>query len=481
MTPIGFSAKHRFPRVFLVLAALCAANALVLVFASLETRVVLARVQLFAVLGHALLGTFLVAWVLKDTRFERVPLTAVVALAILVRFISVWASPLLEDDHYRYLWDGFRTAVAFNPYGLAPNEFFANDTLDDRWQNILSGINHPELPTIYGPVLQYFFALAYFIQPGKLGAIQGLLLSIDLVVIALLIFERLPIRWLLVYAIHPAITKEIMASAHPDILVGLFLLAACLAWKRQRRFLTGTLLGLAIATKAPAVLGCVLLLWKSSALPTSPVYPLNVVTAVETRSRIFWRALIPDWHWALPNFLAMALVLIFAYLPFWWASGSDIASLLIFGERWKFNPLLFRVIELALGPELARPAALFLFTVVCFGLTWSWRKKSPAYPPIELLFTALLLLAPVVNPWYWTWGLALAVLKRSQWVIFLSCAGCLSYLNHTVLSEAGMIASRDLAASFGVPWLVTIAQLALALVLLIIFRKSSPRKNLIGA
>ncbi len=470
MDRIGPVTEHRYLRVFLALMALCAINALILVFSSSQTSLGSARVQLIAVLGHALLGTILVVWVLKDKRFERAPVYALVALAMVVRLISVWASPLLEDDHYRYLWDGFRTAVAFNPYEFAPSRFFSDLTITERWQEILSGINHPELATIYGPVLQYFFGLAYFIQPGQLGAIQGLLLVADLAVIALLIFERLPSRWILVYAIHPAISKEVMASAHPDILVGLFLLCACLAWRRDRRLLTGAMLGLAIATKVPAVLGCVLLVWKSGKpLPSQSCQSISDHTFIENKG--IWRTLQPDLGWAFPGFLAMAMVLILVYLPFYLVSGSDLASLIIFGERWKFNPLLFRLIELALGPDLARPAALSAFVGASLRLIWGWRKNSSTYPPIELLFMALLLLSPVVNPWYWAWGLAIAVLKRSKVFVLIACGASLSYLNHTVLSEAGVISSRGLASSFEVPWVVTLAQLVLVLVAWVLWRR----------
>ena len=59
-------------------------------------------------------------------------------------------------------------------------------------------------------------------------------------------------RWLLAYALHPMILKEAMVSAHPDGLVAVWLLLALLAWRRERLFFTGLLLGLAVATKVAA-------------------------------------------------------------------------------------------------------------------------------------------------------------------------------------------------------------------------------------
>jgi hypothetical protein len=331
------------------------------------------------------------------------------------------------------------------------------------------------LPTIYGPVLQYLFALAYFINPGKLGAIQGLLLILDLLVIVLLMIERVPSPWVLIYAIHPAITKEVMASAHPDIVVGLFLLLACMAWRRGRPYLTGALLAAAIATKLPALLGGMLLIWAvAREEPAESAHSLKSKIA-QWLMRASWRELSPDWPWFFRSASSMLAVLALLYLPFWWASGSEWASLIVFGERWKFNPLLFRVLELLLPTGWARPAALIAFLLVAVGLLLMWRKQRAAYPPIELAVMALLLLAPVVNPWYWTWGLALAALCHRPLLSLLACLGGFSYLNSTVLTEASLIQGFDLSLSYSVPWLVTIIQLALMLAVVLAYQRNSKR------
>jgi alpha-1,6-mannosyltransferase len=459
----------------IALAVLCIANAFVLVMASSATGLSSPRVQLIAVMTHCALGAVLVFWVYWDQRFERTPYLLIFGLAIALRLIAAMANPLLEDDHYRYLWDGFRTATAFNPYALAPSEFFSNSALGDAWQEILSGINHPELPTIYGPVLQYLFALAYFINPGKLGAIQGLLLILDLLVIVLLMIERVPSPWVLIYAIHPAITKEVMASAHPDIVVGLFLVLACMAWRRSRPYLTGALLAAAIATKLPAILGGMLLVWAAARKePAVPVHSPNSTIAPWLK-RTSWRALFPDWPWVFASVSSMLAVLALLYLPFWWASGSEWASLMIFGERWKFNPLLFRLLELLLPTGWARPTALIAFLLSAVGLLLMWRKQKTGCPPIDLAVMALLFVAPVVNPWYWTWGLAMAALCNRPLVSLLACLGGFSYLNSTVLSEASLIQAPELGLSYSVPWLVTLLQIVLMFAVVMLYRRNSKR------
>ena len=71
----------------------------------------------------------------------------------------------------------------------------------------------------------------------------------------------------------------------------------------------------------------------------------------------------------------------------------------------------------------------------------------------------LLLLAPVVNPWYWLWALAPALLVGRGLVAAVAGAGVLSYLNTSVLHEAGWLAADSSAAPFSVGWPITMLQL----------------------
>ena len=65
----------------------------------------------------------------------------------------------------------------------------------------------------------------------------------------------------------------------------------------------------------------------------------------------------------------------------------------------------------------------------------------------------MLLLSPVVNPWYWLWVLALAVYLRRASVLAIGAVSALSYVNGSVLAaQAGL-------APFVVPWPLALAQL----------------------
>ena len=410
--------------------------------------------QLLAVLTAAALGSLALLWIAFDAGLSRLPLGWVFGLALLLRLVAVQAEPLLEDDHFRYLWDGMRTVQHFYPYRQAPSAFFGLNNLAAPWQDILSGINNPEIPTIYGPVLQALFALAHLLAPGQIGAVQGLLLLVDLGCMALLARQGVGRRWLLAYALHPMILKEAMASAHPDGLVALWLLLALLLWQRGRMRWTGALLGLAVATKVAALV----------------VVPLFLFGPQPGRA--FWRT-----SAALAFGFVAALSL--AYLPFLVAGGSDAVGLKTFAAQWRFNPLLFRIIEAVAPHDLARPVAGLLVAAGVAALAWRRRDaatkgRDAAMPPVDSALLMLLLMSPVVNPWYALWALGPAVAARAPLGVALGCVGVLAYLNGSVLPQAAGWVFKGSAAPFAVAWPIALAQLAvLALVALWVHRARS--------
>ena len=102
----------------------------------------------------------LALWCWSGKRQVELSVGLVVLFAVAFRAIGVASFPVLEDDFYRYLWDGYRLVEFGNPYGIAPAEFFDAD-LSDRYTDLLDAINYPEVATVYGPTSQWVFALGY--------------------------------------------------------------------------------------------------------------------------------------------------------------------------------------------------------------------------------------------------------------------------------------------------------------------------------
>jgi alpha-1,6-mannosyltransferase len=400
-----------------------------------------ARELLAVLLAHGA-GAAALMWIAFDRRLAHTPVAWVLLTALALRLAVVLAAPLLEDDHYRYLWDGLRTATTLDPYTLPPEAYFGDHTLAARWLDVLSGINHPELPTIYGPLLQALFALAHVIAPAELVALQALLLLVDMAVLALLARWPVGVRWLWAYALHPLVLKEALASAHPDGVLALLLLACAWAWQRGAPLRLGLLLGAALATKVAA--------WV--------VLPLLLIAPGFAHAPAAQR-----WRWTLSVLAGGVAGLAIWYAPFLWAGGSDAAALQVFGQQWRFNPLLFRAIEP--WGHAARPLAALVVVAVVAVLAWRCLlRPAPAgrcgiTAAMAGALLALLLCSPVVNPWYWLWVLPLALAAGQTCALVAGVVAVLSYLNGHVLPLAlpGVSGLPDMP--FQVPVALALVQL----------------------
>ena len=103
----------------------------------------------------------------------------------------LFTAPILEDDYFRYLWDGAVTAKGINPYKYSPEQVMEGVdvpeelvALADESGDIIHGINHPHLRTIYPPVAQAFFAISNLLGPWSLTTWKIILIVIDLLLLA---------------------------------------------------------------------------------------------------------------------------------------------------------------------------------------------------------------------------------------------------------------------------------------------------------
>ena len=273
-----------------------------------------------------------------------------------------------------------------------------------------------------------------------------LLLAADMAVLGLLARHGVSTRWLLLYAVHPLILKEAMGSAHPDGVVALLLLLALLAWRRRFAVATGAMLGLAAGAKVAALVVLPLLLF------APPENQADGQPAGRIRG------------WVKRVAAGFALVLVVLYVPFVWRSGSDIVALGIFGNEWRFNPLLFRLIEVVVPGPAARVLAALLIVAGIGAICWGWRRQSlrtggQTLPPLDTALVLLLVLSPVVNPWYWLWALPLSVFLGRGWVAAAGVFAAISYFNTSVLEQAIGWNGAGPDAPYAVPWPLALVQL----------------------
>lgn len=375
---------------------LIAVSAVLMTMTLIITSWMNSEIQLLGLTAAMMIGVALAIYIAKKTDHDAYSFSYILTLALFLRLIALFAQPILEDDQYRYLWDGYRFSVSGTPYGDAPASFFGDELVPPAFQNILNFINYPDIPTIYGPMLQWLFRFAYFLSPGNVSVLQELNVLIDSVIILLLWQAGAKQKYLLLYAISPLVLKESIITTHPDGLMTLLALSGLL-WAR-RFWISGGLLGLAIASKISAIIFLPFLLQRGGG-----------------------RA------------LCMAIaVLIGIYLPFIIMPGSDMTALFNFAQNWRFNPLLYLVIEKIFSANWTRAVTAACLIFFLFGIYWQdILDSAKRVAPADLALGALLLLSPVVNPWYLLWILPFSVLRPTRSVWVASFVLLLSYWNGT--------------------------------------------------
>jgi len=377
--------------------------------------------QLASVMLASLLGGLVAVHVFRSPRLDQLGVWPIFGLALGLHLLALAGKPILEDDYYRYMWDAFRFATDGTPYRAAPAAYFTDATVPPVFQEILNFINYPEIPTIYGPVLQLLFLAGYAIAPGNVAPLQLLNVGITLSTLILLARCGAKPRWLLLYAISPLVLKEAVITAHPDALTGFLALGAFAVGGPLSAWIAGSLLGLAVASKVSVAI----------LLP------------------FLW------FRGGIRAIAAAVITLSACYLPFYWLAGSDMPTLSQFAQNWRFNPLFYAALDWLAGSTAGRLIAAAAIVAIATTLYWRDARAGhnrPGIPPADYALGTVLLFSPVVNPWYLLWLLPFAVLRPSRTAWTATFLLPLSYWNGTNWNIGS-------AHEFDMPMVVTLVEL----------------------
>ena len=319
------------------------------------------------------------------------PLIYILAFAVLFRVIGITVAPQFEDDYFRYIWDGFVLSGLDNPYQHPPSHYFADENIPAEYQNALNGVNYPDLPTIYAPTLQYSFLIAHWIWPAQVMGLQ-FVYSVADVLLILLLAQMTDRRGLMLYAWNPLVIKEIAFTAHPDV-AGVVLLIAAVFFLKGRPLLSVASLALSVCAKPFA--------WVIAPLILMRLRKIYV-------------------------FLFVVLVLLI-YLPFLVSGATDFTTLGTFGKHWEYNAAVYHVLSMALPAANARLLCGAIFVVMYLVYVRNYRASGQTNIRGDILLGGLLILSPVINPWYLLWILPFASLNRDIWPWVASGAVLLSY------------------------------------------------------
>ncbi len=323
----------------------------------------------------------------------------ILAVALLLRLMFLFAPPQLSDDIYRYLWDGSVLLRGDNPYAAAPAAVQPPPGL----AAVHGRINHPEYVTIYPPAAQLVFAGGAFLGSGVTG-LKGLLVALDLLLCALImrLLQRLELpAWRTVlYAWNPLPVLEIAGSGHLDGAgLTLFLGACCLLLAERQ---TGRQLPL---RTWPYPLAGVLLA-AAGLIKLFPLVLAPLLFLLTPRSR-------------RPHLLAgllggMAALL----LPFLPHLAHLAATLDAYARNWEFAGFAFAILRRLTGSGTISRLLLssgFLLLVASIARRTARGCSAGAAPAVAgrramaacyAIALGMLLLTPTLHPWY---ALCLAV------------------------------------------------------------------------
>lgn len=336
-------------------------------------------------------------------------LVPIIIVGVALRAIVMISPPSLEDDSFRYLWDGAVTAHGLNPYDYSPTQVLwgsigaesvppAFVQLADEAGPILEGVNHPQLTTIYPPIAQLAFAAAHVIAPWSTDSWRLVLLLADgttlVILLRLLSLLGLPSAAVALYWWNPILLRETYGGAHMDVLTLPFVTGAVLLATKKRFTLSMLVLTLAGGIKLWPIILVPILLRPLFSTPKR-LYPALVVFVATT-------ALV--WSPAVPS-----------------AFGRD-SGFLAYAAGWENNAGAFRLLEgfcqrvlaLTSGDNLHWAQPMTRSAVGACLLAWiAWQTWKPISDDRDVprrccwVVAALFLLSPTQFPWYYLWLLPL--------------------------------------------------------------------------
>lgn len=361
------------------------------------------------------------------TDLKKNQLIWVIGIGIILRVLMLFSAPILEDDYYRYLWDGAVTANGINPYEYSPEEVLGGtgiptelSELAEESGEIIHGINHPEVRTIYPPIAQAFFALSYWLDSWSLISWKLILIVFDLATLSLIFnalgILKLPSSYLIIYWWNPLLLKEIFNSAHLDVLVFPFVLSAIIM-ASQNRYIRSTV---------TLIIGMGIKLW--------PVFLLPILL----------RPIISKPKELLSALVVAVISIGVLFLPIYLSGLDNSSGFIAYGQSWQNNDSAFRILiyisELSLDLlhyETFHKYTVARFLVIALIAIWiayitlgKTFKNEDLFKKSLLIIAFVFLISPTQFPWYYTWLIPFLAIKPRFSLLLLTALLPMYYLRY---------------------------------------------------
>ncbi len=366
------------------------------------------NIMLYMIVYGIAFMVFGYSWYLIRSQGEAAPvqkwlLPFIIVSGLLFRATLIPTEHSTSDDYYRYVWEGKMIANGYNPYEYAPGD----STLNKLHSSILpEKVTFKNLTTIYPPVAQVVFTVAYLIGGETTLGLKVIFLFAEiftlLLIIKLLRYACKDTRYVLLYAWLPLPIMEYMINAHIDVAALPFFLAFILFVLKEKPVPAAIMFAICFLTKSYAVFAIPLLLYKISYRKILLFVPVASV------------------------------IVIAAYIPFLNQRHSLTDMLSTYLVNWEFNGSFYNVFKLiTLDGIKLRMMCLALLAIsilyVSFAVKLPMNKLTWIYICVAACTTT-------VYPWYLGW---LAVLL--PFTEFYSVVVLFFMINFTNITPYGQI------------------------------------------
>ncbi|HRK17894.1 MAG TPA: hypothetical protein PK970_02975 [Hyphomicrobiaceae bacterium] len=348
----------------------------------------------------------LVAARLAAAPVTRLAIGVVVVVGLVLRLIWFGTPPPLEDDFYRYLWDGALVARGLDPYAYPPEAFFGEWTgsaayagIAQSAQDVVRKINFPDMRTIYPSVAQAAFAIAHVVMPFEVDGLRlvflaGEIATLGLIVMMLVRLGQSPL-WAVLYWWNPFVAFMMVGIAHVDALIPPFVLGAVLALSRERVLTALVLIGLGAGIKVWPILLAPMVLW-----------PLRQ-SLVRIAGASVW----------------LGLVLMVAVGPVVFSALRPGSGLSAYASGWSNNNAIYAWMHYGIAGlfgswetagRVVRPMLGLATAVIAVAMAVRGDGSLPSLAGRALVIgAATFYLSPAQFPWYAVWFLPLAAVSRN--------------------------------------------------------------------
>lgn len=432
----SLSRRGRFIFWIVVVAALLAGEALWIVL--LRGRQILGSDRIL-IGGQMILCGLLVIlmWLLKTKppdaiRLSRRTSTAIILSAAaslqLLAVISLW--PALSEDVIRYRMDGRTWRLGLSPYSVSPAKLLHDNALARKhnFDRVDAMVTHPHLRSIYPPVSQLVFFLIRGLESSLPGgsfrmdeasppqwrehlkslsfferaaawrtAFAALAVISTALLIGILNHANRGVWWAALFAWNPLVILETGGMGHQDIIGVTLLLLTIHAMQRQRFSVAAAALAAAMGVKPFALLLFPYFYREIRREHSFPAARRSVVVFITTIVVIF-----------------VPVMLYQQGYQGWLETGR------MYALHWEANGSIYEIFKSIFGADQtghamvrAKEMARLFGTIAVLGTGMVlWRLRASMARAGYWLFLVMLLVSPVVYPWYLMWVLCLIPMLR---------------------------------------------------------------------